>query len=200
MRPDCAPDVAVLTMSPEAHLRACGDHSLVDHFAVVASRIRHHTRRVPVQLPAVALDEVRFALLHLLGDPPQVCQVDLLAFERVCGGALGRLSVSSAALLALVTLALMRGVLDVCQTMGCFHARRTERRRTEVTSSHSCEPIGCASPGLMGPDMFEGRDASEGFLSMVLKGLEGRGINSERQVCGGRFPGSSGTDANLLVS
>lgn len=101
---------------PEALLRACGDHSLVDHFAIVASRVRHRARRVPVELPAVALDEVRLALLHLLDDPPQVCQVDLLALERVrVWGALIRpgMTVTGAALLVFADLAL--SVLDVCQ-------------------------------------------------------------------------------------
>ena len=150
--PDRAPDIAVLTMSSEAHLRACRDHSLVDYFAVVASRIWHRTHRVPVQPPAVALDEMRFALLHLLKDPPQVREVDLFAFECVRGGSvLGSWSgVSSATPLTSVALALMHGVLNICRTIRCFHARRTERWRTGLASERSCEPIDCAGKGLVG--------------------------------------------------
>ena len=105
--PDRAPDIAVLTMSSEAHLRACRDHSLVDYFAVVAPRIRHRVRGMPVQFPTIALDEVRFALLHLLEGPPQVGQINLLALKRVCVSILSCLGISRTVLVAVMALGLM---------------------------------------------------------------------------------------------
>lgn len=68
----------------EAVLRAGGDHSLVNHFAIVTSRVRHRAHRMPMELPAVALDEICLALLHFLNNPPEVCQVDIFARECIC--------------------------------------------------------------------------------------------------------------------